>query len=724
VAYVSRSNSAAPSPAPINELRKVPSRETHQPSVESPLRKQSFPFNDTSRLREESFHFDPPARISDKVTGGGPADGTIDLGPKGGNTEDEGGWFVERGTGTPILASDEVFKRPSSAFLQPAVDPEEVRHDHSDYEDDVPPSRRSSLRPNSRPSSRPNSVHGGYQGGPLHRFISHEEHHTSGMGTPLEEIEEYEPLFPEDEKDENQPRVFKKRPGLAQHHFPSQDIWEDTPDSLRYQTTVQTPEPPVEVSKPPEEVNPATVFETPEQEEARKTENPEDMTSDNKTFAKPHFKPGVLEEANGARPGVQRFPSHDIWEDTPDSMRLVTTVSSPQMDETKSPPEDRPTTAALPLRQDEADARSTTGFTQNVRPSVPARPERKSKLAQEIKPDHDDPREKNVPDLGSTREQMLDRSKPTIPDRPKPTVPARPARPSHSDHAEGAPLAKTISAGSDDTVVTAPEKKAKPAVPARPAGGKIAALQSTFMNDLNNRLKLGPQAAAPKPKEPEAEADDAPKEPLADARKGRARGPARRKQAASPSAPSSGAAGFSFSAPLTLWHIDERDELQVAALEAEQKSVDAAEPADAAAKEAHNAVALEREMSVNEEHNTSEPAMHTKSASVTAGSTDVHPREVIGAEGDKPDSAVSSAIAEEHEAVQPELEKALASAEPASANAEEIQAKEEKEVASQAVQTGQKDMEVTSPEGEKQHITAYVGGQAQTDGDVVVKDGE
>ncbi|KAK4570529.1 hypothetical protein LTR86_002609 [Recurvomyces mirabilis] len=712
-AFISRNNSAAPSPMPMQELplRKVPSRDQHLPSLESPLRKQSFPFNETSHLHgnndNEVYHLDPRDRVTDKITGGGPVDNAIDLGPQGGNTEARGGWFVETGEGIPILASDELQKRPSSAFLQPAVDPEDVSYSDDHYDSDDY-SRRRSL---SRPTSRPGSVHGSYQGGPLHRFVSHEDHHGSGMGTPLEEIEEYEPLFPEDEKDDGQPRLFKKkRPDLSRHHFPSQDVWEDTPSSLQYQATVQTPEPPQAARAPPpsEGIDPGKVFETPEQEEARKKQNPADMTSDSKTFAKPHFKAGVLDDVQAGRPGVQRFPSSDIWEDTPDSMRLQTTVSSPQMDEVRSPPEDRPTTTAIPHQQDDAEARSTTGYTQVHRPSIPSRPQRRSGLAQEMKPD-EDTRQREVPDLGTHEEQVIDRSRPAIPDRPKPTVPARPAK--HGDHADDAPLAKSLSDASDETVTSPPEKKAKPAVPARPAGSKIAAMQAGFMNDLNARLKLGPQGPS-KSQEPEAEANDAPREPLVDARKSRAKGPARRKPASA-----SESFGFSFCSPMTLWQIDETDELKVAPSEAAALVASHAQPS------VETNAQLERVLSENEEKNTQEPPMHTKSGSMSEDpSAGAHTREAIGAEGDKPLSGISSAVIEEHSQVQPGLEKSLAHAEAAPASAEEVQKPDERTMASSAMQTGQKDMEITSPEGEKQRLTAYVGGEAQQEGDAVLEE--
>ncbi|KAK0961747.1 hypothetical protein LTS01_020226 [Friedmanniomyces endolithicus] len=706
--FASRHTTPQPSPLPSSETKKRTSSGA-QVATESPLRKAAFPFGESGRPRvdkalesedDDVIHIAPSARRGSKTTGGGPADNTIDLGPTGGNTEEAGGWFVERGEGTPILASDELLKRPSSAFLQPAVNPEDRSADDSHYDsDDVPHSRRNSLRPTSRPSSRPNSVHGNWQGGPLHRFVSHDEHHGSGMGTPLEEIEEYEPLFPEDEKDEgDKPRAFKTRAGQAQHHFPSQDIWEDTPSSLQYQAYVHTPEPEAVPEKvAPEDVKPSAVFETPEQEEARKMQNPHDMTSDSKTFSKPHYKPGVLEEFQAGRPGIQRFPSQDIWEDTPDSMRLETTVSSPQMDEARSPPEDRPTTSAPFGSHEDDTARSTTGFTQTMRPNVPVRPERKSKLAQEIKPESD-PREKEVPDLGSTKEQIPDRTKPTLPDRPKPIVPARPAR--HSDHTDGgAPLAKSLSvtsAGSDDPVTSPPPApKTKPAVPARPAGSKIAALQSGFMNDLNNRLKLGPQGPAPKAREAEDEAaaTEASKEPLVDARKSRARGPARRK----PGVVEAGGvgsrvgAGLEISAPVTIWHIDEEERLNVAAAadaaEEEERGEGAVHLGGAGVGgEKHDVepiAALERALTENEKVNTREPATLNKSESMSAPDKESSEGDEGSAEPPAAaESTVHPAVAEEHKAaehkaVQPEFsDAALVEAEPASASAEEMPAKE------------------------------------------------
>ncbi|SMR47076.1 unnamed protein product [Zymoseptoria tritici ST99CH_3D1] len=453
--------------------------------------------------------------------------------------------------GAPILASDEIIKRPSSAFMHAAVVPEPHP---DDYDSDHSVTAR---RNSSRPSSRPSSVHGAavvnnYTGGSLHRFISHDEHHHSGHGTPLEEIEEYEPLFPEDEEDGKQVRqkILKKRPDLSHHHFPSQDVWEDTPDSLQYSTTVSTPD--LERTQEQAQTTGASasaVFEPPEQEEKRKAENEDDMLSDKKTFIKPHFKPGVLEEFHHERPSPHRFPSSDVWEDTPDSARIETTVSGPQEDEMLSPTDGRSMPGAFPGGQDDDDSGSTsTGL-----PAIPSRPQRQSRLAQEVSPDED-----------STSARS--------PEKTKPAVPARPARIGQSEQSR--------SAEDGD----APVPKAKPAVPARPGGEKLASLKAGFMNDLNNRLKLGPQGPPAKKEEPEVD-EEAEKAPLADARKSRAKGPPRRKPAAPPASDRKSSVTFAMSPLITVWSIDEEDEVQVNDKETEDTTAPTGKPVEIALSE-------------------------------------------------------------------------------------------------------------------------------------------
>nr|POF03775.1 hypothetical protein CFP56_21531 [Quercus suber] len=616
-------NSRMSTPA-NNEGRKRGSS-GQQPPIDPSLHKAAPKARSVSAYESDDdhvYHIEPHYKRGSKITGGGAHDGALDLGPHGGNSADKGGWIHEEGDGTPILASDEIIKRPGSAFLEPAVNPEFHDYDSDHYSG----GRRRSVDPPSRPSSRPGSTHGGvrdYHGGPLHRYTSHEHHDSSGMGTPLEEIEEYEPLFPDDEKPRD-PAL--KRPSVAHHHFPSQDIWEDTPASLRYETTVETPE--------LERVaaaggRPEAVFETPEQEQRRRDNNPADMTSSAKTFAKPHFKPGVQDDLHASRPGVQRFPSSDIWEDTPDSMRLETTVSGPQMDEMRSAPEERPTTTAIPHSQDDGHARSTTTGIPSSRPSVPARPTRHSKLAQEISPDPE-PQEKEVPDLGLSNTKSL-----PVPDRPKPAMSAQSARTSNLDPADGASY-------------EAAHTKSKPAVPARPSGGKIAALQAGFMNDLNKRLQLGPQGPPPRAKEAEPD-ENAEQAPLADARKSRVKGPARRGKAAE-----SSALGFSFSSPMVLFQIDETDELTVGA-------ADDARPRTAE---------IEQILTANAAGNTSLAAPASPPHPAGAVEPSIEERlasaaEAVGAEGDVPEPTLAPASEEKAAALQPDLETSLAHAEPA-----------------------------------------------------------
>ncbi|WPH02036.1 Hypothetical protein R9X50_00489100 [Acrodontium crateriforme] len=605
--YAQRMCSPKPSPLPLGE-KKRPGSSDAQPAVESPLRRTSFPINDrrgSSALDSEDdnvYHIDPQhTKRGNKITGGGEADAKMDLGRTGGSIAEEDGHIDGRDEGAPILASDEIVKRPGSAFQQPAVTPE-MHHDEFYDSDHYNESRRSSLKPPSRPSSRPGSNQsGGYHGGPLHRYISHEEQHGSGMGTPLEEIEEYEPLFPEDEGVAKPKTASAIRPRLEEHHFPSQDVWEDTPSSLQYLATVETPEPPHEEKALQSSGEKASsAFETPEQEQRRRAGNPTDMNSDSKTFIKPLFKSGIQTEMHD-RPGIQRFPSRDIWEDTPSSALFETTVSGPQMDEVLSPPEERPTTTAIPDSQDDGSARSTTagGFSPMLprKPSIPARPERRSKLAQEILPDGDDAPSQARGASDEASSSPTKTQAPSIPDRPKPQVPARPAKISQDQGGEavGSHLSKELSSS---------PPKSKPAVPARPAGNKFASLKAGFMNDLNSRLQLGPQGPPPKAKEAEPEpVDDT---PLVDARKGRAKGPPKRVKA---SVPEAGGLGFAMST--TLWHIDEHDALRVPSVEAAQlfESKAPAVGASSEMPEPPVTAQINRVLAQNEESNTRSPAL-------------------------------------------------------------------------------------------------------------------
>lgn len=465
------------------------------PSIQSPLSQANFPADalkkqDTQEDEdEEVIHIDPPSRRESKIHGGGYDPPTEDLGPKGGNTEEEGGWVSERGYGVPILASDEIEKHPEAEYRLPAVSPELERSRSGEYtvNEDGTPQYITKPRAHSRDSSRNNSMSG------VQRFIPSPAQFDKS-GTPLESTKEYEPLFPEDEAPKKaKSSVDKlKRPDLARHHFPSQDVWEDSPSSHHLETTVETPQAPEEPGTPGD-VGPAKVFEKPESEQARK----ECITKeDQQSFLPEHTKRFANKNLNKehlaalTRPGMQqRFPSQDIWEDAPEShSRLETIVTTPQMEETGEHADDSPVVEKPTIP---------------ARPSIPARPAK----AKEISP--------------------VEKKGPVLPERPKPQVPSRPSKPLTKSSE------KVPTLDSQENTETAPQPKAKPPVPSRPAGSKIAALQAGFLKDLNNKLGLGPQA--PKVKEPEPEKEEEPPKPLQDARKGRAKGPQRRKPTSSPS---------------------------------------------------------------------------------------------------------------------------------------------------------------------------------------------
>ncbi|KAK4862048.1 hypothetical protein LT330_003186 [Penicillium expansum] len=430
-----------------------------QPTVESPLRQMSFPSeatqkqNTASPLRQRRssshghrdrgvIHVDDPMQRMHHPDGFAPTPSLEENEPTYENAVEEE---------EPILAADEV--RPESAYLHPAISPTFDRR--TSFEDDGR-SRTPSVT-HSRSHSRSASAQGQFP--VLTRYDSREDTHT-----PLEDVEEYEPLFPEEdakkEKTVSAADRFKKRPDTLKHRFPSQDIWEDTPNSLQLHATVTTPDIPKRDS--------SEIFETPEQEATRRMQN----TKVNPHQVATHILEGEsAKDKTTARPDTlkQRFPSRDIWEDAPDSHQLVTTIE-PAKEELKSP--------EVPSR-----------------PGIPPRPQRQ--------PQSTSPTEKRQP--------------PTIPGRPKPQVPTRPAKPSAQ-----------AAASTTEPPREAPAVKAKPTIPIRPGGSKIAAMKAGFLTDLNSRLQLGPQQPKPQEKVPEAPVE---KQPLSDARKGRARGPARRKPA-------------------------------------------------------------------------------------------------------------------------------------------------------------------------------------------------
>lgn len=595
-----------------------------------------------SETEDEGIHVTAPAHPKDKITGNGYDPPTEDLGPEGGNTEAQGGWIEETGYvcqvsdnlcpisscvsrkisdshafkhilasdrpglsaetltrnfryGVPILASDEVAKEQGAEYLQPAVSPAQERRGSNYYsgiDSEAPPfyqsgyrnSSRSGSVSNSRPSSRPGSIHGSLPGSARFTAIDDRE----DMHTPLEDVEEYEPLFPDEEgKGRSIPATerFKRR---EMKRFPSQDIWEDTPNSLQLQATVNTPEA-AEVQAAQATKPSSATFEPPEAEKARKGEvserEKEKLIPKDERLLNSNFKPHLREEMT--RPGMkQRFPSRDIWEDSPDSARLVATVGETQQPDSTSPRDadlhdeglragaivstsGRPDTGVVGGEQ--ARDGTTAGTAIVSKPSVPPRPQGNKSTAE---PDDSSsqalpfiparppkrlhkvpPADAEVPVAPSkaSAEASLAEAKqpsptearkaPILPERPKPDIPPRPANPIARDSSESIPLSKvtsTTSAGSgnveDETrgIRSPPQApKPKPAVPSRPVGGKIAALKAGFLSDLDKRLQLGPQVPKPQEKAPEEEEEKA---PLADARKGRAKGPSRRKPAATPAA--------------------------------------------------------------------------------------------------------------------------------------------------------------------------------------------
>ena len=606
-----------------------------QPHVESPLRKQSFPADSEtshglekkdshvshrlssehaleSETEDDELYVHPPTVRKSKIHGNGYDQPTENLGSRGGNTEAVGGFVEERGYGVPILASDEVAKTPEVEYMQPAVSPAQERKGSnyysgtdSEYQSGFKIGSRSGSASNSRPTSRPGSIHS-LQG--LSRFSTHDEDREN-MHTPLEDVDEYEPLFP-DEEGNKRPVTAAERLKLREQmkRFPSKDIWEDTPNSLQLQATVETPEPSSEQSDPVDQA-PAAIFETPEQESSRKGEVSEEekakLIPREERLAKSNFKPHLRQEMH--RPGLaQRFPSRDIWEDSPDSARLETTVEDSQVSDPKSPPDEGLEAGAVVqtsgapkegiIAGDQARDGATVGAAA-AKPDVPPRPN-KSKV---VPPAADlsqappavpsrpprrlhqvPPADAQVPIAPSKLSEISPveakepfptetRKGPILPERPQPQASVRPAKPVSRDSSESVALSKTTSAtsvGNDgasakDLTSPPPAPKLKPAIPARPAGGKIASLKAGFLSDLDSRLKLGPQGPKPQEKaEPEAEEEKA---PLPDARKGRAKGPVRRKPVVPTSTESAVADGqedksrtkdWQIQKPWTIWEHD------------------------------------------------------------------------------------------------------------------------------------------------------------------------
>ena len=607
---------------------------TSQPHVESPLRKASFPVDpDAGQILQKTRSYDPsqgrnesaleseteddsthvamPSVRKSKYTGNGYDPPTQDLGPDGGNTPAYGGYVEETGYGVPILASDEVAKTPGLEYMQPAVSPAQERRGssyytgvegHGEYQSGLGSGSRPSSAANSRPSSRPGSI---YSIPNLSRFSTHDEDREN-MHTPLEDVDEYEPLFPDEDGNKVRKPItpaqrLKMRENLKR--FPSQDIWEDTPKSLQLQATVETREAEKEKSDPAGKTGTSS-FETAEQEAARKGEASEvekaKLIPREERLAKSNFQPHIQDEIK--RPSMkQRFPSRDIWEDSPDSAIMTTTVSQGPENprdagleagavvQTSGSPADG--VLAGPQSRDNATA-GTAAMTAD-KPSIPPRPSRgkPSPLSEDSTTErvvtsppsiparppkriHQvPPADAQIPMVPSKLSQDATRQisptenrKPDLSERPKPHIPARPTKSVARESADTEPLTQVTSASSagsesqNEKDLKSPPSapKPKPAIPARPAGSKIASLKAGFMGDLESRLKLGPQAPKPQEKEPEPEAEP---KPLEDARKGRAKGPAKRRPVPTAAVSDSPAIDsnpkWMVQEPWTVWSTDE-----------------------------------------------------------------------------------------------------------------------------------------------------------------------
>ena len=143
------------------------------------------------------------------------------------------------------------------------------------------------------------------------------------------------------------------------------------------------------------------------------------------------------------------------------------------------------------------------------------------------------------------------------------------------------------------------------------------------------------------------------KAPLEDARKSRAKGPARRKRAASPSATATEdkAPTFSISTPMTLWLIDEGDAVQVSSL-----TVTPADPEVDLPK-------LEKAFTENVEQNTAEPTLAEPMSPEKAEARASQTSDAIAADIAKMQKSASMTSEQIKEAVEPGPRTSIAEAE-------------------------------------------------------------
>ncbi|KAJ4328158.1 hypothetical protein N0V84_001360 [Fusarium piperis] len=278
----------------------------------------------------------------------------------------------------PILAPDEVEKE-GNYHQQPAVHPPLERRGSAN-EMEEPTSRP--LSRSSRPKSRPTSIY--------------KNNDQEFLPSPLDDVKEYEPLFPEEAKESEKPAPEKPvSESKARHFFPSKDVWEDAPSSVHYTAEVSTPDEQAEAQKSVDRPKtPAHIFAQ-KQEELAEQESATDIP---KAQEKPIWTESQESDSflsAKKRPSVgRRFPSRDVWEDVPESQLYEATVS-------ESPEEKKPEIPVRPKKTED-------------RPAVPDRPKPK----------------KTPSDEGKPKPPVSDKPKPQLPPRPdvksKPPVPSRP----------------------------------------------------------------------------------------------------------------------------------------------------------------------------------------------------------------------------------------------------------------------------------------------------------
>lgn len=222
---------------------------------------------------------------------------------------------------------------------------------------------------------------------------------------------------------------------------------------------MSTPQLPEEKEEDPR-LKPAPAGETPEQAFARRQEElaekeaRESRESQSFLAQETHLD---SHNSSESRLGLkQRFPSRDIWEDSPDSLQLQTTVSESQSEDKEVPGSAAATKAPEGLAIEEV----ASGVAAVPKPTIPARPVRtKSTEAHEAA-------HPVIPSRPSEKLKQADNTSPPLPTKSKPQIPARPSKPIARQSSENVLTkvpsdASTKSTGSDQGAVNKP----KPPVP-------------------------------------------------------------------------------------------------------------------------------------------------------------------------------------------------------------------------------------------------------------------